>query len=218
MGNLGNWFLLEKWMDPGLFHTDDGDPFEDVCAAADERGLMGHISLGAKKERMERHWDTWIAERDIAWIARHGLNTVRVPFGYWMTHPEEPFIEGQFKYLERLFSWCEYHSVAVLLDFHGLKGSQQGEQTSGNCGACGHPQCGTTWVRFLEYEEANLAVIANLSAHFSRSPMYLGFGVANGVGGTKSHAVMRFYQRAFDIIRGDSPNAVVFLSATFNPM
>jgi hypothetical protein len=68
------------------------------------------------------------------------------------------------------------------------------------------------------YQETNLAVIANLSAHFSRSPMYLGFGVANEVGGTHSHEVMTFYQKAFDIIRSHSPTALVFLSATFNPM
>jgi glucan 1,3-beta-glucosidase len=216
--NLGNWFLLEKWMSAELFHTDSGTPFQDSCAAMDEQGLMAHLSPATRRKRMERHWDTWITERDIAWIANHGINTVRVPFGYWMTHPDDPFIAGQFKYLERLFSWCEYHSVAVLLDFHGLKGSQQGEQTSGNCGACGQSRCGETWIRFMEHQETNLAVIANLSAHFSQSPMYLGFGVANEVGGTGSHEVMKFYQRAFDIIRSHSPNALVVLSATFNPM
>jgi len=215
--NLGSWFLLEKWMVGFLFTDDDGGSFGDVCAAQDEYGLMDHLDAATKRSRMERHWSTWITEEDISWIAGHGLNTVRVPFGYWMTHPEPPFVGGQLEHMGRLFEWCEKHGVAVLLDFHGLKGSQNGAQTSGNCGACGKASCGTTWKSFLEHQDTNLAVIERMVSRFAASPAYFGFGIANEVGTMDSHGTMAFYQKAYDIIRRHSPDSFVFIDSTFNP-
>uniref|UniRef100_A0A7S4RIQ4 glucan 1,3-beta-glucosidase n=1 Tax=Alexandrium monilatum TaxID=311494 RepID=A0A7S4RIQ4_9DINO len=216
--NLGNWFLLERWMANDLFFDETGKAFADECDAVDEYGLMEALDKEVARERMEKHWSSWITEDDIAWLGDHGINTVRVPFGYWMVFPSPPFVEGQLKYLDLLFRWCERHSVAVLLDFHGLKGSQTGNPTSGNCGACGNQNCGKTHVRFLEEEETNLQVIEKLSSRYADSPAYLGFAVANEVAGTASSLdTMKFYQRAYDIIRSKNKDALVVFFATFNP-
>lgn len=135
-----------------------------------------------------------------------------------MVYPDPPFVPGQFKFLKLLFTWCERHGVAVLLDFHGLKGSQTGNPTSGNCGACGHSQCGTTRVAFLEEQETNLKVIDSLTSYFSKSPAYLGFAVANEVASAAdSKKTMEFYQKAYNIIRKKSEDALVVFFATFNP-
>jgi len=216
--NLGSWFLLEQYMAQHLFKDNDGKRLTGNCTPIDERGLMKQLNASVSKERMEVHWGSWITEQDIAWIASHGLNTVRVPLGYWVTHPEPPFVEGAFKHLARFFKWCERHHLSVILDFRGLKGSQNGATSSGNCGACGRNDCGTTWVRFLDYKDTNLAVIANLSRHFAQSPSYLGFGVANEVASSvDGKDVMAFYQKAYDTIRQHSTDTLVFLGGTFNP-
>jgi len=217
--NLGNWFLLEKWMAPGLFHNGTGNrPFTAPCVALDEHGLMNALGPEVARARMERHWATWITENDIAWLASRGINAVRVPFGYWMVFPTPPFISGQLTYLKHLFEWCERHSVSVLLDFHGLKGSQTGNPTSGDCGACGRSHCGKTRIAFLDEEDTNLRVIDILSAHFSSSPAYLGFAVANEVTSTAdSKKTMEFYQKAHDLVRRRNEHALVVFFATFNP-
>jgi len=215
--NLGNWLLLEKWMDHKLFLDEFGQKYEGECDAIDEYGIMRLLDPLYRRRRMETHWSTWITEADIQWLATHGINTVRVPFGYWLTHPEPPFVEGQFKYIEKLFAWCERYSLAVLLDFHGLKGCQQGQETCGNCGGCTHKKCGETWVRFLDFEDVNIAVLSNLSRHFARSPVLLGFGVANEVGGHKALSTMAFYQRAYDTIRKHSPDTMLLIYPTFGP-
>jgi len=219
--NLGNWFLVERWMADDLFYDKTGQStFRDQCTAMDEFGLMKALGQTVAKQRMEHHWSTWIMEEDIAWLSDHGINTVRVPFGYWMVFPDGPFVEGQLKYLDLLFQWCERHSISVLLDFHGLKGSQTGSPTSGNCGACGHPVCGKTHVRFLDEDEqaTNLRVIDNLTRRYSASPAYLGFAVANEVSGqADSKKTMAFYQKAYDLIREKSEDSLIVFFATFNP-
>merc|ERR1712012_865945 len=127
---------------------------------------------------------------------------------------------GQFKYLVQLFKWCEKHKLAVILDFHGLKGSQNGADTSGNCGACGKSQCGVTKRDFLQdaNKATNLKVIDKLSSHFARSPFYLAFSVANEIGGqVDSHKTMDFYQEAYDIIRKYNRDVLVIFDKTFTP-
>jgi len=216
--NLGNWFLLEKWMAGYLFLNESGKEFPDECTAQDEYGLMSALDPSVARTRMEEHWANWITEEDIAWMASHGINAIRVPFGYWMVFPMPPFVPGQLKYLERLFYWCEKYSVSILLDFHGLKGSQTGNPTSGNCGACGKKKCGKTWLRFLDEQKVNLEVIRRLAVRFSNSPVYLGFAVANEVSDEANRTgLMSFYQRAYDIIRYQNKDALVVLYGTFAP-
>jgi len=216
--SLGNWFLLEKWMNPDLFTNSTGSPFTDPCAAIDEHGLLLELGARESKQRMEKHWSTWITEQDIVWLARNSINAVRVPFGYWMVYPSAPFVFGQLKYLKRLFKWCERHSIAVLLDYHGLKGSQTGQATSGDCGACGRDECGKTKVDFLKEQRKNLEVIDALTTLFSKSPAYFGFAIANEVASTvDSKETMHFYAKAYDIIRSKNKDAIIIMFATFNP-
>jgi len=122
------------------------------------------------------------------------------------------------KYLDDLFQWCEKHSLSVLLDFHGLKGSQTGNPTSGNCGGCGRDHCGRTTLDFLKYEKDNLEVIRILAHRFAGSPSFLGFEVANEVSSSvEPMKTMHFYQKAYDIIRAESEDALIIMFATFNP-
>mmetsp|Transcript_87653 Transcript_87653/g.272404 ORF Transcript_87653/g.272404 Transcript_87653/m.272404 type:complete len:549 (+) Transcript_87653:534-2180(+) len=216
--NLGNWFLIEKWMAASLFSDEAGRKLEDECRTMDEYGLMSLLGPSAGRTKMEQHWSSWITEEDVAWMAGHGVNAVRVPFGYWMVFPTPPFVPGQLKYLERLFQWCEKHSMGILLDFHGLKGSQTGTPTSGNCGGCGRESCGETWLRFLDEQELNLEVIRRLVVRFSSSPSYLGFAVANEVSSkVDRQELMSFYQRAYDTVRRQDRYALVVFYGTFSP-
>lgn len=217
--NLGNWLLLERWMAHELF-KDESNKLEFIgdCPPVDEYGLMHALEKDVARRRMENHWETWITEADIEWLAKHGINSVRVPFGYWIVHPTPPFISGQLKHLDSLFRWCERHNIAVLLDFHGLKGSQTGNPTSGNCGGCGRKHCGKTTIDFLKEKTVNLDVISQLAQRYSSSPAYLGFEIANEVSSSVSSLdTMFFYQRAYEIIRKYSETALVLIFATFNP-
>lgn len=217
--NLANWFILDKPMSNELWLQQDGaTPFAGQCDAIDERSLMQSLGREVAQARMEAHWETWITEDDIGWLAKRNLNAVRVPIGYWMVLPEAPFVGGQYRHLRNLFEWCEKYNIAVLLDFHGLKGSQNGEPSSGNCGACGNDNCGRTSVDYLEHRDENLAVIRNLTMEFSASPVYLGFQVANEISRTTDrNAAVDFYKDAYALIRAWSPGALDVMPHSFGP-
>jgi glucan 1,3-beta-glucosidase len=61
------------------------------------------------------------------------LNHVRIPIGYWAFDVSggEPFIQGQLPYLKKAISWAGKHGLKVIVDLHGVPGSQNGYDNSG---------------------------------------------------------------------------------------
>lgn len=73
--NLGNWLVLEKWMDPKPF----------TRSAEDDEIWMHrtHVSLWSERnlaEELRRHRETYITLEDFRIIADHGINLVRIPY------------------------------------------------------------------------------------------------------------------------------------------
>lgn len=62
-------------------------------------------------------------------IASLGLNTIRIPIGYWMLErivyrDNEHFAEGGLGYLKRVVGWAADAGLYVIIDLHGLPGAQ----------------------------------------------------------------------------------------------
>lgn len=84
---------------------------------------------------MKEHWDTFIVEDDFKFIAKHGLNAVRIPIGWWIASdptPPFPYVGGSLKTLDKAFKWAEKYKLKVMLDLHGAPGSQNGWEHSGS--------------------------------------------------------------------------------------
>merc|ERR1712125_154064 len=84
--NLGGWLLLE----PGP----SASFFEEYGSARCEWDLMLQMRerLGDDRAAMtlKEHRDSFITEEDFRSISAHGMNAVRIPFGYWIvTGPAE---------------------------------------------------------------------------------------------------------------------------------
>ncbi len=90
---------------------------------------------------MEQHWDTWITEDDFRKLAQMGINTVRLPIGYWSVGPYfthySPFeqyssvYEYSWRYVARAINWAAKYDIGVIVDLHGAYGSQNGQAHSG---------------------------------------------------------------------------------------
>ena len=125
--NIGNWLVLEKWMDStnifsGAFESAiDQYTFDEVTGAA---------------SALQQHWDTWFTESDMAYLASTGINAVRIPIGYWAyNNTGSPYISGADAYLEKAISWATTYNIKVWIDCHGSPGSQNGFDNSGHAGS-----------------------------------------------------------------------------------
>lgn len=164
--NLGNWLVLEKWMDP--------EPF--VRTAEDDEIWMHrtHGALWSERnlaEELRRHRDAYITLEDFRIIADHGLNLVRIPipyfiFGDWPGHP------GCIAYLDRAFRWARETGLKIMIDLHTVPGSQNGFDNGGLTGVC-------KWAQNPDLVEYALNVLERLARRYRDEPTLHSIEVLN---------------------------------------
>ena len=124
--NLGNWFVLEKWMSPSMFEGTE---------ALDEYHLARTLPEDVYRERIRRHRAEYITEHDFALLHQWGFNAVRIPIPYSVFGDCPPYL-GCIEELDRAFTWAERWGLKILLDLHTVPGSQNGFDNGGICGVC----------------------------------------------------------------------------------
>ena len=124
--NLGNWLVLEKWMQPFIFKG---------TGAEDETWLNRNVPQEKLWPMMKEHRDTYVTEEDFQNIASHGLNTVRIPVPYFIFGNREPY-SGCIEYLDKAFDWAGKYGLKVLVDLHTAPGGQNSYDNGGIEGVC----------------------------------------------------------------------------------
>ncbi|CAH0474033.1 unnamed protein product [Peronospora belbahrii] len=165
---------------------------------------------------LEYHHSTFINESDIADIAAVGINTVRVPVGYWIVgfdHDDpsgkaewDVYTKGTLKYLDLLVTdWAKKHNVAVLLSVHAAKGSQNGADHSS-------PSVygSQFWASFEENVNNTISMVSFLTKRYKDEDAFLGFGLLNEPNGnTKTEILYNYYKRAYHAVRGSGSECVL---------
>lgn len=138
--NGGAWFVPESWMVPSLFScAADGKSSEmDILNGygGSEKGIK------SARARLEKHWDTWIQAKDFVEMKSLGLNTLRLPIGYWHLpgsnftkdsdfEPYGKVYVNAWKYIKRAIKYADDNGIGVIIDMHGAYGSQNGQPHSG---------------------------------------------------------------------------------------
>jgi Cellulase (glycosyl hydrolase family 5) len=121
--NLGSLFVFEPWLAETEWSNMgcDGKNSEFDCVSA-----LGQTQANSV---FQTHWNSWITQADIAQMQSYGLNTIRVPVGYWMMESivyadSEHFPQGGIGYLEQLCGWASDAGFYIIIDLHGAPGAQ----------------------------------------------------------------------------------------------
>ncbi len=133
--NLGNWMLMETWMNAIPEYTIDWAHYDTLELLTEKFGEEKTAEL------MRVYQEIFITEADIEQIEKLGFNCVRVPFWYrnfmyedgkWLTEnlDENP----GFKTLDWLIEACGKHGIYVILDMHGAPGGQSMNHSTGKAG------------------------------------------------------------------------------------
>lgn len=98
----------------------------------DEWSCVAKLGQTAADAAFATHWDSWTTKEDIELMVSYGLNTIRVPIGFWMNeglvYGSDNYPRGGLKYLDRLMGWAADAGLYVILDHHGAPGSQSTEE------------------------------------------------------------------------------------------
>ncbi|WWC59257.1 uncharacterized protein I303_101807 [Kwoniella dejecticola CBS 10117] len=204
--NLGGWLLTEEWITPSLYTNDAADEWH-LCA-----------ELGKKKclSVLESHWRSFFTRDDFEEIKSAGLNSVRIPIGYWAVDvlEAEPYVSGQYPYLIQAVNWATELGLSVLLDLHGAPGSQNGQDNSGLIGV-------TSFYSNTSNIDRTLNVLKNLTEEFTQDiygGTVIGIELLNEprLSDTFTMADLKsFYSQASETIRGVNGNINITMHDAF---
>ena len=176
--NLGNWLVLEKWMNPALFAG---------TTAEDEYWLPRQLSKEAYTERIRIHRSEYITERDFVTIKSWGLDTVRIPVPYFIFGDREPFI-GCIEELDKAFNWAEKYGLQILIDLHTAPEGQNGSDNGGICGVC-------KWAQNPKEVEFVHTVLERLAQRYGKRKGLWGIEVLNEPALPKAWEMMDMQKR-----------------------
>ncbi|KAG7386055.1 hypothetical protein PHYPSEUDO_000723 [Phytophthora pseudosyringae] len=212
--NLGGWLVAEHWM---TAEAAVWQGIEDRFANAGEyTAITKASSPDNTRAKLDGHHASFISEDDIAQIAAAGLNTVRVPLGFWIlgydhhdpSHQNEweAYTRGTLVYLDQLIRhWAKEHNVAVLVSLHAAKGSQNGADHSSPASP-GHP----FWSQYPENVANTIEVARFLADRYLHDEAFLGIGLLNEPNGSTDEKVLyQYYQDAYRAVRATGSGCVL---------
>ncbi|XP_010523313.1 PREDICTED: glucan 1,3-beta-glucosidase A-like [Tarenaya hassleriana] len=207
----GNQITADYPQTPGW--DDNSATFEMAIIANNLHGdyqLANGYGYNKAKEVFERHRNTFVTVEDFEFLYRHGINTVRIPVGWWIASdpdPPSPFIGGSLEALDNAFSWAESYEIKCIIDLHAAPGSQNGmEHSSSRDGTTG-------WPTNSDYISQTLDVIDFLASRYSKHPALLGIELLNEPSevSVPLDLLVSYYKRGYDIVRKHSASAFVIL-------
>nr|XP_018684088.1 PREDICTED: glucan 1,3-beta-glucosidase A-like isoform X2 [Musa acuminata subsp. malaccensis] len=161
------------------------------------------------QEVLTNHRNNFITAEDFAFLSRHGINTVRIPVGWWIAkdpEPPAPFIGGSLAALDRAFSWAKTHDLKCIIDLHAAPGSQNGmEHSASRDGSVDWPT--------PDYISQTLDVIDFLSARYANHPALLGIELLNepSAAAVPFDVLVSYYTRGYHIVRNYSSTVYVIV-------
>lgn len=98
--------LVNGWRndDPTIFVMTISDRMQGEFQITNGYGLKKAPQI------MKEHWSSFIVEDDFKFIARNGLNAVRIPVGWWIASdptPPWPYVGGSLHALDNAFLWAD---------------------------------------------------------------------------------------------------------------
>ncbi|KAJ2163832.1 glucan exo-1,3-beta-glucosidase, partial [Coemansia sp. RSA 518] len=163
--------------------------------------------------QLEDHWDTFVTKEHLETLAESGINWIRIPIGYWAFNltDDEPFVNGQVPYIERILGWAQETGLKVELDLHGAPGSQNGYDNSGH-------RVTPEWLHSRTNVDRTLDAVRKMTqlAVDWEDAVY-GIQILNEPSRWKWPVsdILEFYNEAYDIVRSMTNDVYFVIHDTF---
>lgn len=165
-----------------------------------EYTLMQHLGKTTGSVRFKQHRDQFITEADFREMGESGLNTVRIPIGFWIRPGAYGsllcYASRSLPYLDSAMTWAGKYGLKILIDIHGAMGSQNGHWNSGAA------DVGVTAWGYTESVQDTLNLVEHLAYRYRYNGAFLGIGLLNEPGESVDLTVLKkYYTDAYDIVR-----------------
>ncbi|KAH9479277.1 Glucan endo-1,6-beta-glucosidase B [Psilocybe cubensis] len=137
--NLGSWLVLEPWMLPAEWIAMGGQQCDDCSQCIASEFAFAEAYPDTVDTIFDGHWESWFNQPDVDQLVDAGINTVRIPLGYWIVEPlvnrtSEFYPKGGILQLKRGLKQLKASGIAAILDHHALPGvASPGQMFAGRC-------------------------------------------------------------------------------------
>ncbi|KAK9713092.1 hypothetical protein RND81_06G002300 [Saponaria officinalis] len=199
---------------PGTPDWDDNAAtFEMTIVANNIHGdfqLANGYGHAKAKQVLEGHRNSFITMDDFYFLSQHGINTVRIPVGWWIAFdpdPPAPFIGGTLAALDNAFSWSQAYNIKCIIDLHAAPGSQNGMEHSASRDGS------VDWPTSEDYINTTLHAIDFLASRYATNPALLGIELLNEptAPDVPLDVLVSYYKRGYGIVRKYSPTVYVII-------
>ncbi|KAK8139887.1 hypothetical protein PG984_001010 [Apiospora sp. TS-2023a] len=133
--NLGGWLISEPWM---MFQAWSEMNCATSTECQSEFDCVSKLGQSQADTAFDTHYQKWITTDDVQKIHDVGLNTIRIPMGYWIyrdiVDSSEHFPNIDLKYLDAVIQKAADLGMFVIIDLHGAPGAQKlGDAFTGQC-------------------------------------------------------------------------------------
>lgn len=167
---------------------------------------------GPKKAKSvyDDHRSSFITEKDFEFLSGNGINTVRIPVGWWIAYdpnPPAPFIGGCLEALDNAFLWAKNHGLRVIVDLHAAPGSQNGMEHSASRDGSAN------WANSSQHFSQSLSVIDFLASRYGNNSALLAVELLNEplVTSVPVDLLLTYYLNGYQVVRKHSPTAYVIM-------
>ena len=165
--NLGNWLNPEGYMF-GLSKTNSPWMIDLMIKEA--------VGPDFAAEFWRQFKDNYITRADVAFIARQGANTIRLPFNYRLFTDEDYMGRAKdqdgFARIDSVVNWCRAAGLYLILDMHDCPGGQTGDNIDD-----GH---GYPWLFESEpSQQLFIDIWQRIAARYKDEPVILGYELMN---------------------------------------
>ncbi|PIA52002.1 hypothetical protein AQUCO_01000111v1 [Aquilegia coerulea] len=178
--------------------------------------LKGDYQLGnaygydKANEVLTNHRSSFITEDDFNFMSQNGINTVRIPVGWWIAldpNPPAPFIGGTLAALDNAFSWAQAYNINCIVDLHAVPGSQNGKEHSASRDGSLH------WPTSPDCISQSLDAIDFLASRYANHSALLGIELLNepSYSQVPLNVLVSYYSKGYDVVRKYSSSAYVII-------
>ncbi|CAM9169230.1 unnamed protein product [Discosporangium mesarthrocarpum] len=134
--NIGGLFVLERWILPNFVE------WGPTTGIIDQHSFSRQCDGLGVCQDIKDHWKNWYSGDDFKAMKEVGLNSVRIPVGWWYfamkgdldpspyVVPDEDLYDPQHP-ITSVIRWAKEADLMVIIDLHGAPGSQNGLDNSG---------------------------------------------------------------------------------------
>lgn len=145
----------------------------------------------------------WFGESDVAWIAEHGFDHIRLPVDFReCLAPDGSLDEAKLRPIADTIGWAKARGLGVVLDAHFLPGA---DFNAGGADKRAYTD--------MAVQEAAAQCWRQMARHFANEGPYLRFEILNEPVAEENQQLNPFMHRILAVMRESNPTRIVYVTS-----